>query len=94
MYDAWLALTLRTMRLGFEAQQVIALRMMRIAAGGARAQDEVRRMVVEKGAALAEAQAAMAAAVVTGRKDTVIAGKALQVMKKHVGGNRRRLSRK
>ena len=39
------------MQLGFEAQQVIALRMMRVVAGGARGQGEARRMVAEKSAA-------------------------------------------
>jgi hypothetical protein len=51
-------------------------------------------MVAEKSAAFAQAQATAALAVVKGRKDTVIAGKVLRVVKKRVRANRRRLSRK
>jgi hypothetical protein len=82
------------MRLGFEAQQVIALRMMRVVAGGARGQGEARRTIAEKSAAFAEAQATAVLAVVKGRKDTVIAGNVLRVVKKRVHANKRRLSRK
>jgi hypothetical protein len=94
VYKHWFALVFRTMQLGFEAQQVIALRMMRVVAGGARGQGEARRMVAEKSAAFAEAQATAVLAVVKGRKDTVIAGKVLRVVKKRVHANKRRLSRK
>jgi hypothetical protein len=51
-------------------------------------------MVAEKSAAFAEAQATAVLAVVKGRKDTVIAGKALRVVKKRISANKRRLSRK
>ena len=93
MYNPWLALTFKTMQLGFEAQRVIALRMMRLAAGGARGEHEGRRMVAEKVAALAEAQAAAACAVMAGRKGPVVAGKALRALSKRVRANGRRLSR-
>jgi hypothetical protein len=49
--------------------------MMRVVAGGTLEQGEARRMVTEKSAAFAEAQATAVLAVVKGRKDTVIAGK-------------------
>ena len=48
MLNPWLALTFKAMQLGFDAQNVIALRMMRLAAGGARGQKEVCLMVSEK----------------------------------------------
>jgi adenine-specific DNA glycosylase len=44
--------------------------------------------------AFAEAQATAVLAVVKGRKDTVIAGNVLRVVKKRVHANKRRLSRK
>jgi hypothetical protein len=90
--NPWLALTLNTMRLGFEAQNVIALRMARLASGGTRGQVEARRMIAEKVAAMTEAQTAAFSAVIAGRKDVAVAGKVLRVYKKHIRANRRRLS--
>ncbi len=57
MLNPWFALTIKTMQLGFDAQNVMALRMMRLASGGVRGQNEARRMVTEKIAAGVEAQA-------------------------------------
>jgi len=51
-------------------------------------------MAAEKIAAVAEAQAAVAAAVIAGRNNHVIAGKALGVFRKRVRANKRRLSRR
>jgi len=45
----------------FEVQRVIALRLMKLAAGGPAADREARRMVAEKIAASAEAAATLAA---------------------------------
>ncbi len=81
-------------QLGIDAQNVMTLRMMRLASGGTRAQNEMTRLVVEKGTAAAEAQVAAVGAAVAGNKDHVIAGKALNVIRKRVGANRRRLSRR
>ena len=83
---------MRAFQLSWEAQSVIALRMMRLASGDVRGQVELNRMVVEKITAAAEAQVAVAAAIMNGHKDHVIAGKALTVYKKRVRANRRRLS--
>jgi hypothetical protein len=80
------------MQLGIEAQTVVALRMMRLAVGGAYAQDEAQRMVTEKIDALAEAQTAALTAMMNGDKDHVIAAKTLGAFKKRVRANRRRLS--
>jgi len=82
----------RAFQLSIEAQNVIALRMLRLASGDVRGQAELNRMVIEKIAAAAEAQVAAAAALLNGHKDHVIAGKALTVYKKRVRANRRRLS--
>lgn len=45
---------------GFEAQQVIALRMLKLAGGGRSAETEARLMVSEKMAASAEAATSLA----------------------------------
>jgi hypothetical protein len=91
-WNAWCALSLQTARLGWEAQNVIALRLMRMAAQPAHNQTEARRMVTEKVAALGEAQAAAATAVIKGGKNHRVAKKVLGVYKKRVRANRRRLT--
>jgi hypothetical protein len=92
MFNPWLTLSFRAVQMGIEAQSVVALRMLRFASGGARS--EATRMVAEKVAAAAKAQAVAAAAAVSGRKPHIIAGKALNVYKKRVRANKRRLSRR
>src|SRR3954463_15437035 len=51
MIKTWLKLTNEMALLGLEAQQVIGMRLMRIAAGGKGARSENERMVTEKIAA-------------------------------------------
>ena len=92
-WNAWCALSLQTARLGWEAQNVIALRLMRMAARGSGRQTEARRMVTEKVAALAEAQTAAATVVIKGGKSHRVAKKVLGVYKKGVRANRRRLTK-
>lgn len=91
MFNPWLDLSFKAFQLG---RSVIALRMMRLASGGRRSQTEASRMVSEKAAAAVEAQIQVAAGILTGQKDHVIAGKALKVIRKRVRANRRRLSRR
>jgi hypothetical protein len=55
MFRLWLAAATEGALLGFDAQRVIALRMMKIAAGGNAAHSEVTRMMTEKVSAAAEA---------------------------------------
>ncbi len=55
MLKSWVKLTSDAALLGFEAQQVIALRLLRIAAGGEAASFESERMVTEKIAAFGKA---------------------------------------
>jgi hypothetical protein len=45
---SWMNLSLDAWSLGFEAQQVIGLRMVKMALGGAAASDEASLMVSEK----------------------------------------------
>jgi hypothetical protein len=94
MLNPWFALTFKTIQLGLDAQSVIALRMMRLASGGATAEAEMSRMVIDKAEAIAEAQGAATAAVMAGSKDYVVAGKTLDVFRKRVRANKRRLSRR
>jgi hypothetical protein len=93
MFNPWLSFGLKAWQVGLEAQGVIALRMLRLAAGGARAEAEASRMVTEKIFAAGEAQVAATAAAMRGRKKHVVAGKALNAYSKRVRANRRRLSR-
>jgi hypothetical protein len=93
LFNPWLDVTLKAIQLGVDAQSVMMLRMIRLAAGGARAQSEAQRMVLEKIAAIAEAQTAAAAAILDGHEDHVIVTKTLGAFNKHVRANKRRLSR-
>jgi hypothetical protein len=68
---------LDAMRLGFEVQSVIALRLIKIAAGGAESNAEVTRMVTEKVKALAEAQTAGAVALAQGKSVKVASRRAM-----------------
>jgi hypothetical protein len=84
MFDMWLAAVEGTL-LGFDAQRVIALRAMKIAAGGSTARSEVTRMVMEKVSAGADA-----VAILTG------GGSGRSVIRRYrtrVRANVRRLSR-
>jgi hypothetical protein len=55
MLKSWMKLSSDAALLGFEAQQVIGLRLLRIAAGGEGASFETERMVTEKIAAFGKA---------------------------------------
>jgi hypothetical protein len=94
MFNPWLELSVEAFWLGVDAQNVVALRLLRVASGGPRAQTELNRMVTEKIAAIAEAQGAATTAFMSGSKDHATAGKVLNVFKKHVRANKRRLSRR
>ena len=92
MWNAWYSLSLQAARVAWEAQSVVMLRCMQIAAESAQGrQTEARRMVTEKIAALAEAQVAAATAAIEGRSSQQITKKALGVYKKRVHRNKRRL---
>jgi hypothetical protein len=80
-------------QLGFEAQCVVALRLMRLAGGGRIAAREASRMVAEKAAAMVEAQLAAARAVAGLGRSRNAAQAAFGTYKRAVRRNRRRLSR-
>jgi hypothetical protein len=86
MFNDWLRLTFETTLLGLESQRVVSLRLARLAAGGAAAEAEAQRMVLEKGSALVEAATTLA-----------FGGSAGQVIRRyrtHVRANERRLMRR
>ena len=94
MFNPWFVLACDAVWLGFEAQSVVAMRLVRFATEGASAWPEARRMVTEKAAAVVEAQVATIGGRVTGQKSTLVAKKVLRIYKKRVRANRRRLSRR
>jgi hypothetical protein len=85
-------LTRSAARLGFEAHQVVAMRLAMLALGGAAAEREARQMISEKAGAFLDANLAAAAAVLTGRPERASSA-ALAVYSRRVSANRRRLSR-
>jgi hypothetical protein len=66
MLNPWLRLGLKAFQIGLAAQSVMVLRLLRLAAGGARAEAEASRMVREKILAAGEAQATATAAAMRG----------------------------
>ena len=90
--NPWLRLGRQAWMLGADAATVVALRSMKIAAGGAAADTEARRMVSEKIAAARELQAK----AFTGALGFTLPGavdKSLKHYRRKVRSNRRRLSR-
>jgi hypothetical protein len=81
-------------RLAIEAQQVMTLRLLRLAPGGIAAATEAQRMVSEKAAASLAAQAAGARALLTGRSLTAATRSAAVPYRSRVRANRRRLLRR
>jgi hypothetical protein len=78
-------------RLGVEAQGVIALRLIRLAAGGALASREANRMVVEKAMAMLDAQLAVTVALGSGRGSRSAARQVFGTYKRAVRRNLQRL---
>lgn len=79
--------------LSVAAQNVIAMRLIRIAAGGPVAQAECRRMVYEKFEAAVAAQAAAAGALARGKSMETATRVALAPIRARVRANQRRLMR-
>src|SRR3954471_14607193 len=86
MFESLFRLGLDATMLGFEAQSVVGLRLLRLAGGGAVAQAEAHRMVAEKGAAFVEAATTLAPG---GPGEKVI-----RRYRSHVRANNRRLTRR
>jgi hypothetical protein len=90
--NPWLTLGQAAM-LATEAQGVIALRLARLARGGAQAQTEAARMVIEKGTVFLAAQAAAAAVLPVGGA-ALAANTVITTYRRAVRANRRRLTRR
>jgi hypothetical protein len=85
LLGSWLNLMTEATRLGVETQQVVALRLVKVASGGPAAQNQFARIMTEKIAAAAEA------AVTLG-----LGGSGHKVVRRYrtrVRANARRLSR-
>ncbi len=93
MFPPFLPLYLRFAMLAMEAQQVIFLRMLRVAAGGPAANREMHRMQTEKMTAALQIGTQAAIAAATGQTAAAIATAAIGGYRKRVGANRRRLTR-
>lgn len=83
-FEAW--------RFAAEAQQVMTLRMMSFWRNDAAAGREATLMVTEKIAAAAEAQAAIAAALMSGQSAQTALMRATTPYRRRVRANRKRLS--
>jgi hypothetical protein len=90
--NPWFRIGRNAWSLGLEASSVIGLRTMKIAAGGAAGDAEVRRMVAEKiEAGLALQAKAMSGSL--GLSAPSVAAKTLSHYRKKVRANRRRLTK-
>ena len=89
---SWLDLTTNMMRLAMEAQAVVALRMMKFAAGGSGLGVEFNLMFSEKAQAALDAQLAAGVTTLTGRPDLAPA-RAVALYRRRVRANHRRLTR-
>ncbi len=86
-----LGLAFQSTMLAIEAQQVIALRLTKMAFGGADAQAEAELMVSEKLSAMAESGKMMMLGALGGRQD-LNADRVVELYRRKVRANRRRLS--
>jgi hypothetical protein len=77
----------------WDANVVVTMRLARLASGGALAQREAQRMVMEKGLTFAEAQMAAAVKMMTGVGIAGATESASNIYRRKVRSNRRRLVR-
>src|SRR5262249_47964051 len=79
---------------GLDGNVVVAMRWMRLAAGGARAQRQAQRTVAEKITGMAEAQGAEVAKMIMGGGMAAATKSASAVYRRKVRANQRRLTRR
>ena len=84
-FRPWIEFAFTSARLCYEAQEVVNLRVTKLASGDLDSPAEMQRMVVEKGLALAEAVATLSSG---GSMHKVI-----RRYRRHVRTNKRRLTR-
>lgn len=87
---SWFQLSWDMMQLGVEAQSVIALRTLKMATGGAGANEEASLMISEKVQAAMDAQFEMTKAAMAGRIDGP--AKAVALYRRRVRANQKRLT--
>jgi hypothetical protein len=92
MFEIWKS-WIDAAEFGFEAQRVVAMRLMKIAAGGPAGLAECTQMVTEKFTAAAAAHSAGAIALARGSSFEAATGLALVPVRRSVRANHRRLSR-
>lgn len=92
-WPSWPEFSVQAVRMAWDAQQVVALRILRMAAGGLQAGVETKQMVTEKAAAASKAQIADAAATLTCGDNRRVTRRVSRVSKRRARNNRRRLTR-
>ena len=92
MFNPWPAY-FQLAQAAWDANVVVAMRLARLASGGALAQRETQRMVMEKGLTFAEAQLAAAAKMMIGVGIAGATKSASDVYRRKVRSNCRRLVR-
>src|SRR4051794_2502919 len=92
MLNPWLALTFQAARLTWEAQGAMALRLMKLAGGGAPTRAEANGMSAEKVRAPAETQPVAATSMRKGRNGAPTGKKVSNTSKEKVRAKERRLS--
>ena len=88
----WLSLSLSAWQMGLEAQQVIALRLTKLAFGGEAAVKETALMISEKTESMLALQSDMALALMSGTGHLAPA-RAVTHYRRKIRANRRRLTR-
>lgn len=92
MFRFPLSIAFRSAVLILEAQQVIALRMLRLAGGGRKAEREFQRMFAEKTEVFAATATTALMELAAGKSSTAVAHRAVRAYRTRVRKNRRRLA--
>ena len=90
MFNPWLAY-FQLAQAAWDANVVVTMRLTRLASGGALAQREAQRMVMEKGLTFAEAQMAAATKMMLGAGIAGATKSASDIYRRKLKSNRRRL---
>lgn len=91
-YGNWATMAMESAMLAIESQQVIALRLTKMAFGGPDVQQEAELMVSEKLSAMVDSSQMLLNAAMVGQADFG-AGKIIKHYRSAVRANRKRLSR-
>ena len=93
MFNPWFAFSLQAARLGWETQNVMAIRLMRLAGGGAEDQSETHHIGAEKAAPLDKGPTPRSPVEVKGGNGRGATRKVRQVPKKRIRANKRAVSK-